>query len=49
MKSNSTLNFSKIKNLYDPEMGQSGGGDNNVRGWYCPQQKVISFGLNVTF
>jgi len=43
------LTFSKIKNLYDPEMGQSGGGDNNVRGWYCPQQKVISFGLNVTF
>lgn len=38
-----------LKDLMDPEMGQSGGGDSNVRGWYVPQQKVVAFGLSINF
>lgn len=41
--------WSKVKDFVDPEMGQGGGGDNNARGWYYPQQQVFSAGLNVTF
>jgi TonB-linked SusC/RagA family outer membrane protein len=40
---------SAVKDFFDPEMGQGGGGDNNARGWYYPQQKVVSAGLNVIF
>ncbi len=42
------LTFSKLKDFYDPEMGQVGG-DANTRGWYSPQRKVMSVGLNITF
>lgn len=41
--------WSKLKDFFDPEMGQGGSGDNNTRGWYYPHQKVISLGLNVEF
>ena len=40
---------SPVKDFFDPEMGQAGGGDNNARGWYYPQQKVVTAGLNVNF
>lgn len=41
--------ISPVKDYFDPEMGQAGGGDNNARGWYYPQQKVLTAGLNVNF
>ncbi len=42
------LTWTKLP-LIDPEATQSGYGDNNARGWYYPQQRVFSFGLNATF
>jgi hypothetical protein len=39
---------SDLKDFYDPEMGQVGD-DANTRGWYSPQRKIVSVGLNITF
>ncbi|MBO9633922.1 MAG: hypothetical protein J7578_12470, partial [Chitinophagaceae bacterium] len=41
--------WSGIKKFVDPEMGQGGGGDNNTRGWYYPQQQVFTVGVNLNF
>lgn len=43
------ITWSAVKEFIDPEMGESGKADNNARGWYYPQQKVFSFGMNVIF
>lgn len=40
--------ISDLKEFYDPEMGQVGS-DANTRGWYSPQRKIVSIGLNITF
>ena len=40
--------ISDLKDFYDPEMGQVGD-DANTRGWYSPQRKIVSVGLNITF
>ena len=43
--------WSPVKEFFDPEMGAQGGGTSgsNTRGWYYPQQKSFSMGVNVTF
>lgn len=42
------LTFTKLP-FIDPEVNSSGGGDNNARGLYYPQQKAVQFGVNITF
>lgn len=43
------MTMSKLNAFIDPEMGQGGGNFNNSIGWYYPQQKVVSLGLNIVF
>ena len=43
------LTFSQVKDLFDPEMGETGKNDSNERGWYYPKQKAITFGVDVVF
>lgn len=42
------LTFTKLP-FIDPEVNSGGGGDNNARGLYYPQQKAVQFGVNITF
>lgn len=42
------LTFTKLP-FIDPEINSNGGGDNNARGLYYPQQKAFQFGVNITF
>lgn len=41
------LTFDHLDDLFDPEISFASG--DNTRGWFYPQQKVISFGVNVSF
>lgn len=45
------LTWSPVKDFIDPEMGTQGGGTSgsNSRGWYYPQQKIVSVGVNIIF
>ncbi|MEG1749628.1 MAG: TonB-dependent receptor [Tannerellaceae bacterium] len=42
------LTFTKLP-FIDPEVNSNGGGDNNARGFYYPQQQAVQFGVNITF
>lgn len=41
------LTFDHLGDLFDPEVSSSAG--DNTRGWFYPQQKVLSFGVNISF
>ena len=44
------ITWSKTRDLFDPEVDQSSSvGNSTARGWYQPQNKTISIGLNMTF
>lgn len=46
------LTWSPVKKFIDPEMGAAQGeqtNGSNHRGWYYPQQKVLSAGINIIF